>query len=375
MNDLIPWFCLKSIPGVGNYTYKRLITHFGSPERVFAAGTQQLLAVEGVTEAIAGHITHHQVPDTVHKNIETCRRKNIHVITLSDPSYPSLLRELPDPPPYLYVLGNLEPDAACLSIVGSRNPTGYGRSMARQLSHDLAERGLTIVSGMARGIDTAAHQGALEAGGRTCAILGSGLARVYPRENLGLSEKIAENGAVISEFPIFADPQAHHFPMRNRIISGMSVGTIVVEAARKSGSLITARLAAEQGREVFAVPGSIQSFKSTGTHGLLKQGARLIESAADVLDEISHMVDIQTISTEKEQAPADRPVTKSSPGVDTDETLVLRTLEYYPVHIDEIVRKTGLEPGKTAGILLRLELEGRISQEPGKYFLLKEDAT
>ena len=373
MNELAPWFSLKSIPGVGNYTYKRLITAFGSPEAVFTAARDRLLAVEGVTKTIAGHITGYRTPDTVYKNIEICRQRHIHVITLNAPRYPRLLRELPDPPPYLYVLGDLESDAACISIVGSRNPTGYGRSMARQLSRDLAGYGLRIVSGMARGIDTAAHQGALEAGGKTYAVLGSGLARIYPHENLMLAEKIAETGAVISEFPIFAEPQAHHFPMRNRIISGMSVGTIVVEAARKSGSLITARLAAEQGREVFAVPGSIQSFKSTGTHGLLKQGARLIENAGDVLAEISHMVDIKTFSDPETPPSAERPGTNSTPGVDTDETLVLRTLDYYPVHIDDIVRTTGLEPGKTAGILLRLELKGQIRQEPGKYFLLNED--
>ncbi len=373
MDDLTPWFSLKSIPGVGNYTYKRLITAFGSAARVFAAARTQLLAVEGVTEAIAGHITGYQVPDTVYKNIDLCRQKNIRVVTLTDPVYPRLLSELPDPPPYLYVLGALEPDAACISIVGSRNPTGYGRSMARRLGRELAEYGLLIVSGMARGIDTEAHQGALEAGGKTVAVLGSGLARIYPRENKALAENIVDNGAVVSEFPIFAEPQAHHFPMRNRIISGMAVGTIVVEAARKSGSLITARLAAEQGREVFAVPGSIQSFKSTGTHGLLKQGARLIENAADVLPEIAHMVDIQTFSMKKEQASCDPSIINSTRGVDTDETLVLRTLECYPIHIDDIVRKTGLEPGKTAGILIRLELAGRIRQEPGNYFLLKED--
>jgi DNA processing protein len=374
MEKLAAWFSLKTIPGVGNYTYKRLIEAFGSPQQVFAAARDRLLAIEGVTEAIAGAITRHTPSDAVYKNIEICREKHIGVIPMTDPAYPPLLRELPDPPPYLYVLGALEPDAACIAIVGSRNPTGYGRSMARQLGRDLAEYGLRIVSGMARGIDTAAHQGALDGGGKTYAVLGSGVASIYPRENLALAEKIAANGAVISELPVFAEPQAYHFPMRNRIISGMSVGTIVVEAARKSGSLITARLAAEQGREVFAVPGSIQSFKSTGTHGLLKQGARLIENAADVLAEISHMIASRPAPLPAEKASPDRPPTNCSEVLDTEETLVLRTLEYYPVHIDDIVRTTGLEPGKTAGILLRLELKGRIRQEPGKYFLLQEAA-
>ena len=369
--DLIPWFSLKSIAGVGNYTYKRLIDAFGSPQQVFAASKIELLAVEGMVEDTAERISRHTPPDTVYKNIELCREKGISVITLTDPAYPRLLGELPDPPPYLYVMGGLQPDAACIAIVGSRHPTGYGRSMAETLSRELADCGLHIVSGMARGIDTVAHQAALDAGGRTYAVLGSGLANIYPRENRSLAEKIAGRGAVISEFPILSEPKGHHFPVRNRIISGMSVGTIVVEAAKKSGSLITARLAAEQGREVFAVPGSIQSFKSTGTHGLLKQGAKLIENVADVLDEISHMINLTPVHSNENQKRTADPETNSSPALDTDESLVLRTLEDYPVHIDEIVRKTGLEPGKTAGVLLRLEMQGRITQEPGKYFVKK----
>jgi len=375
MEKLAAWFSLKQIPGIGNYTYKRLVEAFGSPERVFGAAGDELLAVEGVTKTIAGDILRHKISDAVFKNIDICREKHISVVTMTDPGYPRLLRELPDPPPYMYVLGELEPESACISIVGSRNPTGYGRSMAPQLARDLAAAGLGIVSGMARGIDTAAHQGALAAGGKTFAVLGSGVARIYPRENRTLAEKIAGGGAVVSEFPVFAEPQAHHFPMRNRIISGMSVGTIVVEAARKSGSLITARLAAEQGREVFAVPGSIQSFKSTGTHGLLKQGARLIENASDVLAEISHMVASKEVTSQKKKDRPVQPAANSSRGLDTDETLVLRTLEYYPVQIDDIVRKTGLEPGKTAAILLRLELLGLTRQEPGKFFLLKEGSS
>lgn len=371
MDRLAAWFSLKQVPGIGNHTYKRLIEAFGAPERVLAAARHDLLAVDGVTGAIADAVRRHELSAAVAKNIALCRENRIAVVTLTDPDYPPLLRELPDPPPYLYARGRLEPERACIAIVGSRNPTGYGRSMARQLGRDLAEAGLGIVSGLARGIDTAAHQGALAAGGRTYAVLGSGLARIYPRENRALAEKIAADGAILSEFPIFAEPQAYHFPVRNRVISGMSVGTIVVEAARKSGSLITARMAAEQGREVFAVPGSIQSFKSTGTHGLLKQGARLIESAADVLAEISHMVDTQPLPPSKKSAAQDPAPTNCDQSLDTDETLVLRTLEYYPVHIDDIVRKTGLEPGKTAGVLLRLELRGRIRQEPGKYFVLK----
>ncbi|MCP4578736.1 MAG: DNA-protecting protein DprA, partial [Deltaproteobacteria bacterium] len=196
-------------------------------------------------------------------------KKGFNVISMGSPSYPALLHQLPDPPPVLYVSGTLDSDTHNIAMVGSRNATHYGLSMANQLSMDLATKGFTIVSGMAIGVDTASHMGAIDGGGKTIAVLGSGLSRIYPAKNKKLFHMISENGAVISEFPLFTEPEPHNFPIRNRIIAGMSLGTVVVEATKKSGSLITARLAGEQGREVFAVPGSIQSFKSMGTHSLL----------------------------------------------------------------------------------------------------------
>jgi DNA processing protein len=373
MNNLVLWFTLKSIPGIGNYTFKRLIEAFGSPESVFAAPRSQLLAIEGVSEKIIAAINARAIPDTVQKNLDICRQQGIAVITMNDPSYPVLLWELPDPPPYLYCSGKIEADAACIAIVGSRSPTRYGLSLARQLAGDLAGHGLIIISGLARGIDTAAHQGALDAKGRTYAVLGSGLARIYPPENRALAERIRDNGAVVSEFPVFAEPEPHHFPVRNRIISGISIGTIVVEAAKKSGSLITARLAAEQGRDVFAVPGSTQSAKSTGTHGLLKQGAQLVENAADVLEAIAHMLPaVHPLQYSGPPQPSSQAFPKEK--LDKEESRVLKLLEPYPLHIDEIAKKAGLEPGKTAGILLQLELKGFINQEPGKRFLLASEA-
>jgi DNA processing protein len=217
---------------------------------------------------------------------------------------------------------------------------------------------------MARGIDTAAHQGALAAGGKTIAVLGSGLERIYPVENRKLFHRIAENGAVVSEFPLMAGPEAHHFPIRNRIISGMSLGTVVVEATRKSGSLITARLAAEQNREVFAVPGSIQSFKSAGSHTLIKQGAKLVEHAQDVIEELVPLV------------PFNQRLENNSPDLTNkrlaflsdDEVRVYQALDPYPVHVDDLARKISMEPGKLLSMLLKLELNGMVQQSPGKLF-------
>jgi len=233
----------------------------------------------------------------------------------------------------------------------------------RRLSSDLARRGLVVVSGMARGIDTAAHIGAMDGGGYTYAVLGSGLDRVYPPENLPILKKIAENGAVISEFSLKTDPDAFNFPARNRIISGMSLGAIIVEASKRSGSLITARLAAEQDREVFAVPGSIRSFKSSGTHGLIKDGAKLVEHAQDVIDELRHVLP-QRPECPKTDGP-------DMPALTVEEREVYDILSPYPAHIDDLVRKLSLDPGKLAGVLLKLELNGLVEQSPGKLFSIK----
>ncbi len=238
--------------------------------------------------------------------------------------------------------------------------------MTENLCRDLAVLGHTIISGMARGIDTAAHVGALKGNGRTVAVLGSGLEKIYPAENRKLFHRIAENGAVISEFALQAEPDPHHFPQRNRIISGMAWGTVVVEASRKSGSLITARMAAEQNREVFAVPGSIKSFKSTGTHTLIKQGAKLVEHAQDILEELPPgRGSLQSKHVNQKPAePAEKPV------LSPDEAEVLAVLEPYPVHIDDLVRRLTIDAGRLAGLLLQLELKGLIQQSPGKLFAL-----
>jgi DNA processing protein len=368
-NDkLLPWFNLKNVPGIGNHLYKRLIDRFNSPEFVFQSSLQQLLEVEGISARQATAILNYKPDDRVRAELEQVNQKGYKIITFRDPGYPKLLREIPDPPPFLYVCGVLDGLGKNIAVVGSRNATAYGISTTQRLCADLAIFNMTIVSGMAIGIDTAAHQGALAVKGKTIAVLGSGFNNIYPAENLKLFQRIAEEGAVISEFTLDAEPEAHHFPIRNRIISGMCMGTVVVEATRNSGSLITARLAAEQNREVFAVPGSVQSFKSTGTHTLIKQGAKLVENAQDVIEELGAFIDAPRRSEDRPQGD------KASVGslLPLDELTVYKSLSPYPEHIDTIVRKTSIEPGKLLGLLLQLELKGMVHQLPGKLFATKE---
>jgi len=313
-----------------------------------------------------------KIPEIVKKDFDLVMKKGYQIVTMSDPAYPSLLLQIPDPPPFLYVLGNLCNSIKNIAVVGSRNATSYGISITKRLCEELAALDFTIVSGMAVGIDTAAHTGALIGKGKTIAVLGSGLERIYPHKNLKLFHKIAEKGAVISEFPLLEEPEPHNFPIRNRIISGISLGTVIVEATQKSGSLITARLAAEQGREVFAVPGNINSFKSIGTHSLIKQGAKLVENTQDILEELSPLITDDSLNNKikREDKPEDKPEHKTAKplSLSSEESLVFTGLGHYPVHIDDLVRKISMEPGKLSGILLKLELQGIVHQAPGKFF-------
>ena len=366
MQKLLPWFDLKSVPGIGNHLFKRFLDRFELPEMVFHASEKELIQVEGISARQAAAIQKFRTPDSIRRELDQINQKGLCITTLADPEYPSLLREIPDPPPFLYVSGNLDGSPRNIAVVGSRNATAYGISTTQKLCADLTAFDITIVSGMAIGIDTAAHQGALAGSGKTVAVLGSGLNKIYPSENQNLFKRISESGAVITEFELNTEPEAHHFPIRNRIISGMSLGTVVVEATKKSGSLITARLAAEQNREVFAVPGSIQSFKSTGTHTLIKQGAKLVENAQDVLEELTAFVDVPNITRPQNQ----NSTTKNLSSLTLEEIAVYKLLSPYPEHIDTIVRKTAIEPGKLLGILLQLELNGMVNQLPGKRFVL-----
>ena len=370
METLRPWFHLKSVPGIGNHLFKRLVDRFGSPQGALAASPEDLLEVEGISRRVVDAMRASNPPAAAVAEIDAVRKHGYRIVTLNDADYPTLLREIPDPPPVLYVNGSLAAAERCIAVVGSRNATPYGVATARQLCAELARLGLTVVSGMALGIDTAAHEGALSVRGRTVAVLGSGLNQVYPPENRRLAERIAAGGAVISEFALDNGPDAHHFPIRNRIISGMSCGTVVVEATRNSGSLITARLAAEQNREVFAVPGSVQSFKSMGTHTLIKQGAKLVENAQDIICELGQfLVNPPSVAA----ASGDAPRIAKHDGLTAEESQVFQALGPYPLHIDELVRRLAIDAGRLSAILLNLELKGAALQLPGKLFQATKD--
>lgn len=370
MERYFPWLILKHVPGVGNLLFKRLIDRFQSPDQVFQASDGRLLSVEGITPRLIQAIRKQNLPEAARRDLELVFKKKIGLITLVDPGYPPLLKQIPDPPPWLYVLGCLENTDPTIAVVGSRNATDYGMTTTRRLCSDLSVRGMTVVSGMARGIDTAAHEGALRAKGKTIAVLGSGLERIYPAENVALYHRIAETGAVISELPLMTGPDAHQFPQRNRIISGLTLGTVVVEASKNSGSLITAKMALEQGREVFAVPGNIHSFKSTGTHTLIKSGAKLVEHAQDIIDELSPFLNRPVTNIPK---PDDTVKICRQPVLLTpDEQTVMSELTPYPIHIDDLVRKLSLRPGKLSSLLIQLELKGLIRQSAGNYYSLPE---
>jgi DNA processing protein len=368
MEQIVPWLALKHVPGIGNLMFNRLVAEIGSPRAVLDAPATRLSRVSGMTPRLVRAIKDYRCPDWALMEIERCTQKGFRIITQTSTDYPALLSHIPDPPPLLYCYGALTATQGHIAMVGSRKASAYGKVNAKRLAEELAARGIGVVSGMARGIDTTAHIGALDGGGRTVAVLGSGLECVYPEQNLKLYHRIAENGAVISEFPLDAKPEPHHFPQRNRIISGMALGTVVVEAADRSGSLITARLAAEQGREVFAVPGSIHAATARGTHHLIRQGAKLIENVEDILEEIAPQ-----ISAFPDQPPV--PVTSApSAGarertpLNPEETRLLDAMGPYPVHIDVLARRCNLEIGAMSAILLQLELKGAVVQEPGKYF-------
>lgn len=364
MERLVSWLTLKSVPGIGNLLFRRLIGCFGTPERVLKASRHRLEHVEGITSRLATAICRYRTPDGIYREIDAIVRNKFRVLTQNDEAYPQLLLHIPDPPPVLYLHGHFQTSACHIAIVGSRMATAYGRITTKRLCGQLVDHGMVITSGMARGIDTCAHEGALAAGGKTVAVLGSGLMRIYPPENRKLFDRIAENGAVLSEFPLNAGPDAAHFPQRNRIISGMSLGTLVVEATQRSGSLITARLAAEQGRDVFAIPGSIQAQTARGTHYLIQQGAKLVQSARDIVEELAPQM------AQPCKLHQDGPVIESPPDLNlTDsEARVIETMGPYSIHIDELARRLDQTPGCLAATLSLLELKGMVVQEAGKFF-------
>jgi DNA processing protein len=353
------WFALKSVPMVGNVTFRRLLEQFATPERVFSASEAELTRVKGVGAAAVAAIKSHDWRPFAEQECERLARSGARVVTFLSAEYPKILLEIADPPPYLYVRGELKGSETAVAVVGSRRASTYGILTTTRLATDLASHGVTVVSGMARGVDTAAHRGALAGGGQTIGVLGCGLDVVYPQENRRLFEEMAEKGALISEFPLGTLPLAENFPRRNRIISGMARGVLVVEAMENSGSLITAQFALEQGREVFAIPGNISSGASRGTNRLIKQGAKLVECVADILEELP-------------PRPGSGVSVHTGPGFSLTprEVAIYTLLAEAPLHIDDIIVKSALTVGDVSAILLGLELKGAIMQLPGKIFAI-----
>jgi len=364
MSDLKYWLALNLIPDVGPVSAGRLLSAFGNPENIFRMPVNELRQVQDIGDNRARNIAGFSDWARLDKEIEKAEKNSIRLIPKNDGAYPETLKRIHGAPIVLYVRGALsESDKYAIAMVGSRTATDYGMKTAEKISHRLSSCGLTVISGMARGIDSSSHRGALKAGGRTVAVLGTGLDLPYPSENRKLMDEISSSGAVISEFPFSTPPNRENFPRRNRIISALSLGVIVIEAALDSGSLITVAYALEQGREVFAVPGNITSRNSKGTNDLIKKGAKLIESAEEVLDELKHQIK-GVLREEKIKS------VKSPPVLSDDEKIIYSSLSSEPKHIDSIIRDIKIPTSKALSLLLNLELKGIVRQLQGKHFSL-----
>ena len=362
--DIFYWLALSLTPGVGSILIKRLLDRFKTPEAVFRASLKELVRIEGLGEKVAGEIRKGPSDKAVKRELSLLEKTGGKVVTLRDGDYPTRLKDIYDPPALLYLRGELRiEDELAVAIVGSRKTSAYGREVTEKIGEDLARHGVTVVSGMARGIDSVAHKGALQGGGRTIAVLGCGVDVIYPPENRNLFYQIIERGAILSEFPMGSPPEGGHFPRRNRIISGLSIGVVIVQASAESGSLITAGYALEQGREVFAVPGNVGAEGSRGTNQLIKEGAKLVESSEDILEEI-----LPQWRREGETAQKGDPAVLSLTEL---EKTLYGLLGETPSHIDAIIRESRLDPGRVSSLLLNLELKGLISQWPGKCFSKK----
>jgi DNA processing protein len=346
--SLKAWLALSLTRGLGGESARRLLKEFGSPDAVFAATTSSLSSV--VKTDLAAEIGRGISEDAIKPALVWLEDDNNHIVTLADDDYPQTLLNIPDPPLLLYVKGRLDLlNRHALAVVGSRSATPQGINNAEAFSKSLSDTGLCIISGLAHGIDAAAHRGALRGQGGSIAIVGTGLDIVYPAANRELAHALAQQGTLVSEFPLGTPPLAANFPRRNRLISGMSVGCLVVEASLQSGSLITARLALEQGRDVFAIPGSIHAPQSKGCHALIKQGAKLVETANDILEELGGAIELP--------APASDP--------EDSEPMLLGYLGFDPVDVDTLSLRCGLTVAELSAMLLTLELNGRICVLPG----------
>jgi len=372
--DIDKWLTLYHSDGVGPVTFLKLLKYFGSVDRALGATVRELKKVDGIGSKTAEKIAAARDKFEPQPELELAHKLGVCIMHIRDDRYPTLLKRIYDPPVVLYVKGTLNrADNLSVAIVGSRRCTLYGQEQASRFAHFLAGAGFTICSGMARGIDSAAHQGALSANGRTIAVQGCGLANVFPPENKELFDKITENGACLSELPLRYEPLSENFPPRNRIIAGLSLGTIVIEAGLRSGALITAQSALANNREVMAVPGKVDSPLSKGANSLIKQGARLIDSVEDVVEALGYIgeqlkVHVTAEAEEAENAQRDSLFTEQALRLTGDEQRVYDCLDKEPVHIEEVINRCSLGAGNVNAAVVALRLKGLIKTLPGNHF-------
>jgi DNA processing protein len=359
------WIALNLVSGIGKKTYSNLLEKFHTPENIFKASDKELSTIKKITPEILKEIRRILDSDELKKEFELIDGNNVQIITIQDELYPENLKEVPSPPPLLYVKGNLKKeDVLSLSIVGTRNPSEYGLSITREITRELAKLGITIISGLARGIDSEAHKHALISNGRTLAILGTGVNIIYPKENIGLAKKISENGALISEFPMSVVADKKNFPIRNATIAGLSLGTLVCEAPEKSGALITGKYSIDLGRELFAIPGNVLDSRYLGTNNLIKQGAKLVTCVDDILTEFSgrfsgYFKSLKSIEIGK----------IPMPQLQENQKAIIDMLTFEEQHLDEIALKLKKPVEKISSELFQLELMDLVKQLPGKMYI------
>ncbi len=360
-NELKYWVGFSNIPGIGRVKISHMLDYFGTLDNAWKAAGSELKKA-GIDQKLATTIVNLRPKIALDAEMEKLNRYKVTAITYDSPDYPKRLKEIHDYPPIIYVRGSLLPqDECCLAIVGTRRATAYGRQVTEEIVGDLARNNITIVSGLAKGIDSIGHRAALKAGGRTVAVFGCGLDIVYPAENANLAREIMEHGALISEYPLGTRPKADNFPRRNRIMSGLSLGVLVIEAGDKSGALITTEQALMQNREVFAIPGSILSPTSRGTNHLIQQGAKLVINYLDILEELNLAMVAQQLEM-KELLPTNE-----------TESLLLKHLAGEPVHIDEVCRQSGLSTSEVSSTLAMMELKGMVKQMGGMTYILARE--
>ncbi|WP_231627310.1 DNA-processing protein DprA [Thiohalorhabdus denitrificans] len=358
------WLAIRHAPGMGERLLGRLMDAYPDPDEALAAPAAELKQRAGIPPATAAALHRREADPALRGDAVWLEPADRTLLIRTDPRYPALLAETPDPPPLLYVEGRPEAleERPALAVVGSRNASRAGQQDARDFARDLAASGFCIVSGLARGIDAAAHRGALDGGGCTVAVQGCGPDRVYPAEHTALAAEVAARGALVSEFPVGTPPRRSHFPQRNRIVSGLSLGVLVVEAGERSGALTTARWAGRQGREVLAIPGSIHSPLSRGPHALIREGAKLVETLADVAEELP-----PPRSVPSEAATAQEP--EAATALAGEQRTVAQCVDFHPTALDQVVNRSGLTPDRVSAILLELEILGVVAAEPGGFFI------